>query len=117
MDVLSRILERLGLTLNEAKTKIVNTFEGKFDFLGFSIWMGKSIRTGNHYPHAQPSKKSLHAIKDRVTALTKREGTLVPLDLVVGAVSATPIIPYICRVAPATLRGYRPERSDPCPER
>ena len=89
MEVLSRILERLGLTLNETKTKIVNTFEGKFDFLGFSIWMGKSRRTGNHYPHAQPSKKSLQAIKDRVTALTKRERTLVPLDLVVGAVNAT----------------------------
>jgi group II intron reverse transcriptase/maturase len=89
MEILSRILERLGLTLNETKTKIVNTFEGKFDFLGFSIWMAKSRRTGNHYPHAQPSKKSLQAIKDRVTALTKRERTLVPLDLVVGAVNAT----------------------------
>ncbi|MGO9021418.1 MAG: group II intron reverse transcriptase/maturase [Syntrophobacteraceae bacterium] len=88
MEVLSRILERLGLTLNGTKTQIVNTFEGKFDFLGFSIWMGKSIRTGNYYPHAQPSKKSLQAIKDRVTALTKRERTLVPLDLVVGAVNA-----------------------------
>jgi group II intron reverse transcriptase/maturase len=46
MEVLRRVLERLGLTLNETKTKIVNTFEGKFDFLGFSIWMGKSRRTG-----------------------------------------------------------------------
>ena len=89
MEALSRVLERLGLTLNGKKTKVVNTFEGKFDFLGFSIWMGKSIRTGNHYPHAQPSKKSLQAIKDRVTALTRRGRTLVPLDLVVGAVNAT----------------------------
>src|SRR5208283_958167 len=69
MEVLRRVLERLGLTLNEAKTKIVNTFEGKFDFLGFSIWMGKSRRTGKRYAHVQPSKKSLKAIKDRVSAL------------------------------------------------
>ncbi len=89
MEVLRRILERLGLTLNETKTKIVNAFEGKFDFLGFSIWMGRSRRTGNHYPHVQPSKKSLQAIKDRVTALTKRERTLVPLDRIVGEVNAT----------------------------
>jgi RNA-directed DNA polymerase len=89
MEVLRRVLERLGLTLNETKTKIVNTFEGKFDFLGFSIWMGKSRRTGKRYAHVQPSKKSLKAIKDRVSALTKRERTCVPLDLVVGAVNAT----------------------------
>ena len=80
MEVLRRVLERLGLTLNETKTKIVNTYKGKFDFLGFSIWMGKSRRTGKRYPHVQPSKKSLKAIKDRVTALTKRERTIVPLD-------------------------------------
>ena len=42
MEVLRRVLERLGLTLNETKTKIVNTYEGKFDFLGFSIWMGRT---------------------------------------------------------------------------
>jgi RNA-directed DNA polymerase len=54
MLILRRILERLGLTLNETKTRTVNAFEGRFDFLGFSIWMGKSRKTGNHYPHVQP---------------------------------------------------------------
>lgn len=89
MEALNYLLERLGLTLNETKTKVVNAYEGKFDFLGFSIWMGKSRRTGKHYSHAQPSKKSLKTIKDRVTALTTRERTLVPLDLVVGEVNST----------------------------
>jgi len=37
MMILRQILERLGLTLNEAKTRIVNAFEGKYDFLGFTI--------------------------------------------------------------------------------
>lgn len=89
METLRRLIGRLGLTLNETKTKIVKASEGKFDFLGFSIWMGKSKRTGNRYPHVQPSKKSLQRIKDRVTALTTRERTLVPIDLVVGAVNST----------------------------
>lgn len=89
MEHLNGLLERLELTLNEKKTKIVNAYEGKFDFLGFSLWMAKSKRTGKHYAHAQPSKKSLKKIKDRVTALTKRERTLVPLEDVVGAVNAT----------------------------
>ena len=73
MTVLRQILERLKLTLNETKTKIVNAHKGSFDFLGFSIRMGESRKTGNLYPHVQPSKKSLQIIKDRVTELTKRE--------------------------------------------
>jgi RNA-directed DNA polymerase len=89
MMILRQILERLELTLNEAKTRTVNAFEGKFDFLGFSIWMGKSRKTGNHYPHVQPSKKSLQTIKDRVTNLTTRSRTIMPLEWVVNEVNAT----------------------------
>ncbi len=89
MTVLRQILERLELTLNETKTKIVNANEGKFDFLGFSIWRAKSKRTGNHYAHVQPSKKSLQSIKDRVTELTQRVRTVKPLEWVVNEVNAT----------------------------
>jgi len=89
MRILRQILARLGLTLNEAKTRIVNAFEGKYDFLGFSIWMGKGRKTGNHYPHVQPSKKSLQTIKDRVTNLTTRSRTIMPLEWVVNEVNAT----------------------------
>ena len=79
----------MELTLNETKTRIVNAFDGQFDFLGFSIWMGKSRKTGNHYPHVQPSKKSLQTIKDRVTSLTTRSRTIMPLAWVVNEVNAT----------------------------
>lgn len=89
MAVLRQILERLGLTLNEAKTKVVNAYKGSFDFLGFSIRMGRSRRTGNYYPHVQPSKKSLQIIKDRVTELTNRKRTVRPLTLIVNEVNAT----------------------------
>ncbi len=89
MAILRQILERLELTLNEAKTKIINADEGKLDFLGFSIWRAKSKRTGNYYAHVQPSKKSLQSIKDRVTELTQRERTVKPLERVVKEVNAT----------------------------
>ena len=89
MAVLRQILERLGLTLNEAKTKIVNAYKGSFDFLGFTIRMWQSRRTGNYYPHVQPSKKSLQIIKDRVTELTNRVKTVKPLAWVVNGVNAT----------------------------
>ena len=89
MMTLRKILERLELTLNETKTHTVNAFEGKYDFLGFTIWMGKSGKTGNHYPHVQPSKKSLQTIKDRITNLTTRNRTMVPIEEVVKEVNAT----------------------------
>lgn len=87
--VLRQILERLELNLNETKTKTVNAYQGKFDFLGFSIWMETSRRTGKYYPHVQPSKKALQTIKDRVTQLTRRVTTVKPLEGIVWEVNAT----------------------------
>jgi hypothetical protein len=89
MKVLRQILERLELTLNEVKTKTVNAHKGKFDFLGFSIWMAESRKTGNLYPHVQPSKKSLQAIKDRVAVITHRKMTVKPLEKIITEVNTT----------------------------
>ena len=88
MTVLRQILERLELTLNEAKTKVVNAYEGRFDFLGFTLWMGKSRKTGRLYPHVQPSKKTEQKVKDRITELTRRERTIMPLEWVVNETNA-----------------------------
>ena len=89
MTIFRQILERLKLTLNETKTKIVNAHKEKFDFLGFSIRMAESWKTGNLYPHVQPSKKSMQKIKDRVTELTGRRRTIMPLEWIVKEVNAT----------------------------
>jgi len=89
MEMLRRILSRLELTLNEAKTKIVDARKESYNFLGFMICMGKSRRTGKYYSHVQPSKKSLQTIKDRVTNLTKRGRTIMPMEWIVKEVNAT----------------------------
>ena len=89
MAALRRTLERMKLTLNEAKTRTVDAYKDKFNFLGFKIWMGKGRKTGKYYPHVQPSKKSLQTIKDRITGLTTRERTIMPLEWVVNEVNAT----------------------------
>ena len=86
---LQQILVRMGLSLNEAKTQVVKAHQGKFNFLGFEIWMAKSRRTGNYYPHVQPSKKSLKTIKDRITWLTARTRTVMPVDWIVRELNAT----------------------------
>ena len=89
MTVLRQILERLQLTLNEAKTKIVNAHRGKFDFLGFSIWMAESVKSGKLYPHVQPTKKAIQSIKNRITELTHRTRTIMPVEWLVNEVNAT----------------------------
>ncbi|MBW2149120.1 MAG: maturase [Deltaproteobacteria bacterium] len=53
------------------------------------IWMGRGRKTGKYHPHVQPSKKSLQTIKNRITRLTKRERTIVPLEWVVHELNAT----------------------------
>jgi group II intron reverse transcriptase/maturase len=89
IEMLRSILTKLELTLNEAKTKIVDSRKESFSFLGFMIGMRKSRRTGKRYPHVQPSKKSVQTIKDRVTQLTGRERTVMPMDWIVKEVNAT----------------------------
>jgi group II intron reverse transcriptase/maturase len=58
IEMLRSILTKLELTLNEAKTKIVDSRKESFSFLGFMIGMRKSRRTGKRYPHVQPSKSN-----------------------------------------------------------
>lgn len=87
LKVVRHVLERLGLSLNEAKTRIVDATDASFNFLGFAIRMSRGMRTGKPYPHVCPSDKSLKKIKAKLTALTQRELTPIPLDRIVGNVN------------------------------
>lgn len=89
MAVLQQVLDLLGLTLNPEKTQVVDARQSSFDFLGFEIHVARSRRTGRRYPNVQPSKKALQTIKSRVTQMTRRELTCVPLETVVGTVNQT----------------------------
>jgi hypothetical protein len=87
MAVIRRVFERLGLVLNENKTRVVNAKKEGFNFLGFELRMGRSRRTGNLYPLAQPSRKALKKIKDSVTALTHRRMTPMPLNAIIEKIN------------------------------
>jgi RNA-directed DNA polymerase len=87
LKVVRHILERLGLSLNEVKTHIVDATQASFKFLGFAIQMSRGARTGKPYPNVRPSDQSLMKIKARLTALTGRELTAVPLGDLVGNVN------------------------------
>jgi RNA-directed DNA polymerase len=87
LKVVRHVLDRLGLTLNEAKTKVVDATEASFEFLGFSIRMSRGRQSGKPYPHVCPSDKSLKKIKAKLTALTGRELTPIKLEKIVGNVN------------------------------
>jgi group II intron reverse transcriptase/maturase len=89
MKALRHVLERLDLSLNESKTRIVDTHEESFDFLGFGFQMRRSRNSGKRYPHVEPSKRSIQRIKDRTKQLTDRRRTPVPIPRMVEELNQT----------------------------
>lgn len=55
---LKAYLERKGLTLNAAKTRVFDIRQESLQFLGFVIRAQRSPRTGRQYMHVEPSHKA-----------------------------------------------------------
>ena len=87
LTVIRHVLERLGLTLNETKTHIVDAKETGFNFLGFTIQMSRGAKSGKSYPNVRPTDKAVEKIKARLTELTQRKLTCIPLEDVVKNVN------------------------------
>jgi len=81
------VIGRLGLSLNEQKTRVVDARRECFEFLGLSLRIRVSWKTGRSYPHVEPSKQSTQKIRTRLTALTQRRRSLVPLPVVMAQVN------------------------------
>ena len=83
----TKILEKLGVTLNREKTRIVHIAQG-FEFLGFKIGRGKgrfklnrdriTSKLNRQNLYAIPTQKSLDRFKDQIRALTQRK---IPLRM------------------------------------
>jgi len=80
MRMIRRLMGKMGLSLNEEKTRVVDVWQDRIRFLGFEMGIQRSGRTGKPYPLVIPSKKSRKAIKARLTALTTRSRVSVPPD-------------------------------------
>ena len=89
LTTVRHVLERLDLELNDTKTRIVDARQESFNFLGFSIRVSKGLKSGKSYPHVCPAPKSLAKIKDRITQLTAREHTPIPLEAIVRSMNAS----------------------------
>jgi group II intron reverse transcriptase/maturase len=77
------VLNSLELKLNEEKTKVAEVRQQDITFLGFSIGVKKSIRTGSEFPLIRPSKEALKHIKAEIKSLTDRTNLALPTEVVV----------------------------------
>ena len=66
-----QVMGRIGLTLNETKTRIVDGHEESFDFLGYTYGPERHRKDGHWYLSAKPSKKSVKRVKERVRGVLR----------------------------------------------
>ena len=71
MDVFRSLMTRLGLTVNECKTRLVKVPEESFDFLGYTIGRSYGLY-GRSYIGIKPSKKAVHRLRRRIHDETSR---------------------------------------------
>jgi group II intron reverse transcriptase/maturase len=83
------VLGELGLSLNESKTKVVDAREEEFNFLGFTIGIKRSIRTGKAFPLIRPSKKAMKRIRAEIKTLTSARKHAVPEGITIRKVNET----------------------------
>ena len=66
-----RVIEAIGLSLNEAKTCVRDARRERFDFLGYSFGSDWFKVRGNWYLSAKPSKRSLKRLRGNIRGLLR----------------------------------------------
>lgn len=84
---LRRWLEARGLTLNEEKTRLVDTRKEPFCFLGFAVSWRQGLRSKRWYPHVEPSAKSRKKLRDNVRAVLNGQTRNQPAVAVIKKVN------------------------------
>jgi RNA-directed DNA polymerase len=83
-EAMRQVMQKLKLTVNEAKTRVCRSPEEYFDFVGYTFGRCYSGKTNRAYIGTQPSKKSVQRLKAAISAATDKCTTLMPLEDVVG---------------------------------
>jgi RNA-directed DNA polymerase len=65
------VVTKLGLRLNETKTRLCDARVERFDFLGYAFGPHWRRDNGRRYLGASPSKKSMQRIKDKIGGLLR----------------------------------------------
>lgn len=75
LTTMRQLMERLGLTVNETKTRIARVPEECFDFLGYTVGRFYA-RGGKAFIGTQPSRKSLRRVIEKIHDETARRWNL-----------------------------------------
>lgn len=75
LSAMRTMMSKLKLTVNEAKTRVCQVPNEKFDFLGYTFGRLWSPRTGRPYLGVCPSKKRVQRLCEKVTKATDRRMT------------------------------------------
>jgi len=82
---LTEILARMGLRLNEAKTRHIQARETPFQFLGFEIRYDKDLYVCyKRYWNIQPGRKAINKIKEKIRGHLKHSGHHRPDQVALG---------------------------------
>jgi len=85
IEKLKTLLQRMGLMLNESKTRHIDARAVSFNFLGFTIRYDKDIKGRDfRYWNIVPSKKSEQKIRDKVKDYLKTHGHYKAGDIAAG---------------------------------
>jgi RNA-directed DNA polymerase len=75
--VMRSLMEKLKLTVNEAKTRVCHAPDEKFDFLGYTFGRCFSAETGRGYIGTVPSKKRVQRVCAAISVETGQTKTLL----------------------------------------
>ncbi len=85
IDYLHSMLHRMGLEVNEEKTRLVNMQAEPFDFLGFTFRYDRDLFVKNKkYLNIIPRKKSAQALRTKIREYLHRNGHRNPAELTKG---------------------------------
>ena len=73
MTVMRKMMVQLRLTVNETKTRLCRVPEETFDFLGYTIGLCWSPKTGKSYIGTKPSAKKVARLKREISDQTSRK--------------------------------------------
>lgn len=82
-QAMRQVMQKLKLTVNEAKTRVCRIPQQHFDFVGYTFGRCYSAKTGRAYLGTLPSKKSVQRLKAAISEATDKRTTLMPIEDVV----------------------------------
>lgn len=91
LRVMTDMMSKLKLTVNQTKTHVCQLPQETFDFLGYTFGRCYSPKTGRAYLGTRPSKKRIARICASISAMTGRDQTLLDTRTLVEKLNRTTV--------------------------